>query len=531
MWHGMPPLVDSRHAGQMNGIPPPAGAVMGGQPAIHSAFPGFNPQAQQQQQGPPPWAAQQMMAGQGMGGQATPWAGAGRGGPPPWAQPGPIPGPSWANTPVQPSPWPQQTPPAWAQNMMQSQPMPRQGWGPAPQGGGGGGGGGGGWADNIQTPWGEEDPWDQPQRTPGMGGHGEGFSALAAPPQDSTSGQPIGRSFFNQGGMPQGGMGQGGMHGGMQGGMGPRFAAADAAQQQWANWGQPQEQGTPGMDPRIPWGQSPQGGWDLSAQGAELVRTFSQGHIQSPKKKKKKKVERVRANSFSGGMLPQAGWATAAAFAFDANNLSRRPDDWRDGYSPRGIAGADLSLSSFFRVGRKVSADPNDWTDQKKRLLCRPLTYSSGRTNISYDLRRAPDQSPYMGNFQPRSPQDMYEMAVTPFAARMRLVHPRLPWYVDVGARFTANGITILDVLHSLFDTLNRPIAARDFWNEEMGKKDRDSLTKTYKERCAKRGDELGVREELAKGIYKVDFLGADCIFVGLVRRNGIWEIKTENNH
>jgi hypothetical protein len=38
---------------------------------------------------------------------------------------------------------------------------------------------------------------------------------------------------------------------------------------------------------------------------------------------------------------------------FDEKNLSPRPDDWRDGYSPRGGIGADLSFSSFFRVGKK----------------------------------------------------------------------------------------------------------------------------------------------------------------------------------
>ncbi|KAJ7843358.1 hypothetical protein B0H14DRAFT_1015742 [Mycena olivaceomarginata] len=123
MWDTPPPLVDHRGGGV---IPPPAGAVMGGQPEFHSAFPGYQPQPQQAQWPPA---------------QGTPWAGAGGAWPaatpgPSWANT-PAPAPSWANTPAQPPPWQQQhqqfqaanRPPGWAQA-----PMPRPGWGPAPQG-------------------------------------------------------------------------------------------------------------------------------------------------------------------------------------------------------------------------------------------------------------------------------------------------------------------------------------------------------------------------------------------------------------
>ncbi|KAJ7776862.1 hypothetical protein DFH07DRAFT_798026 [Mycena maculata] len=124
----------------------------------------------------------------------------------------------------------------------------------------------------------------------------------------------------------------------------------------------------------------------------------------------------------------------------------------------------------------------------------------------------------------------MMQPAVTPAATRMRLMHPRLPWYVDVKRIQNTHGITLYDVLYALFEELDRPIAGRDFWNEELGRKDRDSLTQAFKERCRMNG-RAGEKTEMMKGVKRVDFLGADCVFVGLVRRNGMWEIKTTNEH
>ncbi|KAJ7108633.1 hypothetical protein C8R44DRAFT_294403 [Mycena epipterygia] len=76
-----------------------------------------------------------------------------------------------------------------------------------------------------------------------------------------------------------------------------------------------------------------------------LTRTHSLGQAQSPKKK--------RSNSFGEGELQ--GWALP--MTFDQDHLSRRPHDWREGYSPRGSTGPDISsFSSFFRVGKKSNS-------------------------------------------------------------------------------------------------------------------------------------------------------------------------------
>ncbi|KAJ7865767.1 hypothetical protein B0H14DRAFT_3133326 [Mycena olivaceomarginata] len=494
MWHGgdRPPLVDPHPGGRMIF---PAGAVIGGQPEFHAAFSGS-----QQQQSPPGWP---------------------RGQPPRW--PNATSGPSCASTPMhQPSPWqqqhqqhPQQTPPSWAHLV-----MPRQSWGPAPQG--------------MPSPWGENSgsptPWPEqhwtqqppPQSTPV--GHPDGSTAGAAPPLQSSSGQPIGPSFVNGGGV---GGGMPGMFGGpltepweedvgraawRAHGRDPRMEGSDPRMegQQWANWGSSQ-----GPNPQTVLTQESMAAYH---EGAELMRTHSQGRLVTPGMTKKK--EKKRANSFSGGQLP-GGWGIPAKF--DENHLSPRPEDWRDGYSPRGISGADISFSSLFRLGRRSGSD---WTgDNKRRTLAMALAFNASRPNISYDMRRAPDETQFMGKL---SSHCLIPWLISP-ELRMRLMHPRLPWYVDIFTGPHGPGVTLYDVIRQLFEQLNRPIAAHDFYNEEMGKRDREVLTLAFKERCAMKGE--FAREEKLKGVKRVDFLGRECVFVGLVRRTGTWEIKTDSDH
>lgn len=111
----------------------------------------------------------------------------------------------------------------------------------------------------------------------------------------------------------------------------------------------------------------------------------------------------------------------------------------------------------------------------------------------------------------------------------MRLMHPRLPWCGDIFTGPHGPGVTLYDVIRQLFEQLDRPIAAHDFYNEEMGKRDREVLTLAFRERCAMKGE--FAREEKLKGVKRVDFLGRECVFVGLIRRTGMWEIKTDSDH
>ncbi|KAJ7108632.1 hypothetical protein C8R44DRAFT_636132 [Mycena epipterygia] len=112
----------------------------------------------------------------------------------------------------------------------------------------------------------------------------------------------------------------------------------------------------------------------------------------------------------------------------------------------------------------------------------------------------------------------------------MRLMHPRLPWYIEVHRAFDTPGITLYDVLRTLFDELDKPIAARDFWCQELGVEKRAELTRAFKERCMMDGTEKA-NETMMKGVKRVDFLWPDVVFVGLARRDGgVWEIKTAND-
>ncbi|KAJ7900673.1 hypothetical protein B0H14DRAFT_3752961, partial [Mycena olivaceomarginata] len=116
---------------------------------------------------------------------------------------------------------------------------------------------------------------------------------------------------------------------------------------------------------------------------------------------------------------------------------------WRDGYSPRGISGADISFSSLFCVSRRSDSD---WTDDNKRCtLAMALAFNASRSNISYDMRRAPEETQFMDNFRPRSQGEMEQLAMSPPTLRMRLMHPRLPWYVDIFTGPHGPGVTLYD--------------------------------------------------------------------------------------
>jgi len=103
----------------------------------------------------------------------------------------------------------------------------------------------------------------------------------------------------------------------------------------------------------------------------------------------------------------------------------------------------------------------------------------------------------------------------------MRLVHARLPWYVDVLAS-NPSGVTLWDLFGAVYNALRTPITQRDFWNEEMGQKERAKVGDAWRIRV---GNDL---EERAAGVRRVDYLKKDVIFEGMVKgRNGTWELKT----
>ena len=116
---------------------------------------------------------------------------------------------------------------------------------------------------------------------------------------------------------------------------------------------------------------------------------------------------------------------------------------------------------------------------------------------------------------------DMAQLAFQPSAQFMRLVHPRLPWYIDVTPTHT-NGITVGNILDALMTRMSVPIHGRHFWTEALSAGDRKMISDAFALRTRQRP------EIVSQGVCFVDFLGDRYIFLGLARTTkGLWEIKT----
>jgi hypothetical protein len=103
----------------------------------------------------------------------------------------------------------------------------------------------------------------------------------------------------------------------------------------------------------------------------------------------------------------------------------------------------------------------------------------------------------------------------------MRLIHPRLPWYIDVHAS-NPTGVNLSDLFQAIWNCLRWPIQKADFWNDELSDHDRDKIGHAWRVRCD--GDVF----ERGRGVRRVDFLRRHVVFEGLVKgRNGTWEMKT----
>ncbi|KAF9448525.1 hypothetical protein P691DRAFT_800600 [Macrolepiota fuliginosa MF-IS2] len=210
---------------------------------------------------------------------------------------------------------------------------------------------------------------------------------------------------------------------------------------------------------------------------------------------------------------------------WSASNLARRPRDWRPSYNPRASFLSSLSgLPSIL----KIQSDVQEFTDPTKRRLCQLLEYHPTGPPISHDLRLDPLHPSYPishsrpgTNPSPFGELEMAQFATTPGANVLRVLHPRLPWYIDVQSTHP-NEITVMDVLDQVYNALQTPILPRHFWNEVLSDADRREIGQAYSKRVSLL---QGGKE---KGILWIDFLCDEVIFEGLVRtKGGLWEIKT----
>ncbi|KAF8172487.1 hypothetical protein BJ912DRAFT_1034130 [Pholiota molesta] len=224
---------------------------------------------------------------------------------------------------------------------------------------------------------------------------------------------------------------------------------------------------------------------------------------------------------YGGELLPPA---YARGDVWDEHNLARRPRDWRADFTGReGLAGY---LPQMLPAMLKPKTDVREWTDTERREIHPLLQYRPAAPPISYDLRHASAPfDPSLPSFptlaRPHNDIDLAQLASSPPAFFLRLVHPLLPWPVDVRAGHP-NGITVYDVLRGLTGQLGTPIHGRHFWNEALGAAERGVVAQAFQERCR------GRLELVPRGVLQVDFLGERCVFLGVVRgARGVWEVKT----
>jgi hypothetical protein len=140
---------------------------------------------------------------------------------------------------------------------------------------------------------------------------------------------------------------------------------------------------------------------------------------------------------------------------------------------------------------------------------------------MEYDLRLPIHTLAFRDVLRDIVDSDLSRFACEPPLPYMRLIHPRLPWYIDVHAS-NPTGVNFRDLFQTIWDNLRCPIQKADFWNDELTDLDRDKISRAWKVRC--NGDAF----ERSNGVRRVDFLRRHVVFEGLVKgRNGTWEMKT----
>ena len=215
-------------------------------------------------------------------------------------------------------------------------------------------------------------------------------------------------------------------------------------------------------------------------------------------------------------------------------HLSRKPRTWRGGYKSPSKGGFLSRLSSFLArmsFSNQLKRFPISFYDLGNPTFNRPhvhlnplISYRPRRTDLTviYNMRFEP--LPHLGvHFlqRPATTLDYYQLATSPPVDRLTLWHPKLPWYIKVRAS-TPYGVTIHDVLFGIYTQLRRPISQDEYYTDALTARDREMLGLAFEERCG------GDIREIAGGVRRVDFLGREAGFIGLVRsRKGVWELKS----
>lgn len=141
---------------------------------------------------------------------------------------------------------------------------------------------------------------------------------------------------------------------------------------------------------------------------------------------------------------------------------------------------------------------------------------------MELDLRRNPKELKIFSLEHTLSPLDFTRFACEPPLPRMRLFHPRLPWYIDVHAQNPA-GVMFLELFMAIWCCMFTLVREDDFYNSRMNPDAQEQIKRASEERCS-----TGTSEAHATGIRRVDYLMGHVIMQGLKKAgDGMWEIKT----
>lgn len=140
------------------------------------------------------------------------------------------------------------------------------------------------------------------------------------------------------------------------------------------------------------------------------------------------------------------------------------------------------------------------------------------------DLRHEPEVIEIVFLNLPRESNqlDLFQFATSPPVDEMCLWHPRLPWYVRIQATHP-NGVTLADLFVQMYDQLHEGITSNEYFNVFLTSEDREEVSNAFAQRTH------GYPVLRHKGVMRIDFLGADIMFVGLSKsKDGMWKMKTK---
>ncbi|KAE9404706.1 kinase-like protein [Gymnopus androsaceus JB14] len=260
--------------------------------------------------------------------------------------------------------------------------------------------------------------------------------------------------------------------------------------------------------------------------------------------------------------------------AYTDQDCTSRPRDWRPEYALKGEFCDSLSLER-----RRERSDITEMMDLVRRnphsLLHRIFSYNPPmQIDFRYPIQSQLQNIIFPHLRRPPTSIDLAQMATEPPTPHMRFFHQRLPWYIDVvsvsasGHRGRMNvgvgmgvvGLTVYEVLEGVWKELQRPITSRDFYNEEMGAvmsampsspytphspfpggfanppsldragpqtTARDLVTVAFRARCKAVGQLYGDHPMAEMGQAETGEISKGWAWTGIVRKGGMWELKT----